>query len=133
MPYVRKLIAMLLSLPRNRWGMAITFLVGGVVALLLTGLRSPNAADSSGFLSGNWWRFLIQAGGSEGEEGQNELEEREIYWATRRGLQFGVPRDAYRAATGPRYSRRFSDGTSWALSRCWATCRTLAARSPGRC
>ncbi len=86
------------ALRKRRSIVLIGLLAAGVALLLLPGRQAPKAADSSGFVSANWWRSLIQSGGDEGEEGQNELEQRELYWATRRGLQFGVPRDAYQNA-----------------------------------
>src|SRR5260221_10707004 len=94
----RKFHRFLNALPGRRPLTVAALLLAAVVVLVMPGRQLLKAADSSGFLSANWWRLLIQSSGNEGEEGRSELEQRELYWANRRGLQFGVPRDGYQNA-----------------------------------
>ena len=91
----RNLAHAIFRLLRSRWTSLIALLLGGLGLFFLFSAQTPRAGDYSRLIAG-YSSGPSDPDGAEG--GAEEIQARDRYWASRRGLQFGVPAGAYQAA-----------------------------------
>jgi hypothetical protein len=82
---------------RRKLTLITFFLLLSAGAGLILLPHSPNGQGAEASTSSPRAGFVPAADGVE-IEGQEALDERDLYWASRRGLQFGVPTQAYASA-----------------------------------